>query len=229
MPLIESFVADLLHAGRMLRRSPVFTGVTVLVIALGTGAVTTIFSATNAMLLRPLPGVADARRLFGIDRKHRNGKEGMSASYGYYREIRDQTHAFDGVVAWNNLVLTITVGGAGSAAYANIVSGNYFTVLGVRPALGRFFRSDEDRTPLANPLLVISEGFWKSRFGGDSTVIGRTVTVNGHPFTIVGVAPAAFRGVYIPLKLDAWVPLMMAQQVWPWREQGNRGGLSVEP
>ena len=215
VPLIESFVADLLHAGRMLRRSPVFTGVTVLVIALGTGAVTTIFSATNAMLLRPLPGVADARRLFGIDRKHRNGKEGMSASYGYYREIRDQTHAFDGVVAWNNLVLTITVGGAGSAAYANIVSGNYFTVLGVRPALGRFFRSDEDRTPLANPLLVISEGFWKSRFGGDSTVIGRTVTVNGHPFTIVGVAPAAFRGVYIPLKLDAWVPLMMAQQVWP--------------
>jgi predicted permease len=218
---IESLLSDLRYAGRMLRKSPVFSVVTILVVALGTGAVTTIFSATNAMLLRPLPGARDASRLFSIDRKHRNGVEGMSASYPYYARIRDNTRSFDGVAAWNDLPLTVTTGDVGRLAYGNVVSGNYFSVLGVRPELGRFFAPDEDRTPLTNPVMVISDGFWRSAFGSDSTVIGRTVPVNGHPFTIIGVAPPAFRSVYIPLKSDAWVPVMMLPQLRPGHDLGD--------
>src|ERR1039457_1055324 len=151
---VESLLTDLRYAGRMLRKSPVFSVVVILVISLGTGAVTTIFSATNAMLLRPLPGARDASRLFSIERKHRNGKEGMSASYPFYEQIRDKTRSFDGVAAWNDLPLTVSIGGAGTLAYGNIVSGNYFSVLGVRPEIGRFFAPDEDRTPLTHPVMV---------------------------------------------------------------------------
>src|ERR1035437_2005358 len=97
---VESLLTDLRYAGRMLQKNPVFSLVSILVIALGTGAVTTIFSATNAMLLRPLPGARDASRLFSIDRKHRNGSEHMSASDPYYAQIRDRTRSFDGVAAW---------------------------------------------------------------------------------------------------------------------------------
>ena len=215
---VESFFTDLRYALRMLRKSPVFSLVTIFVIALGTGAVTTIFSATNAMLLRPLPGARDASRLFSIDRRHPNGKEGMSASYPYYEEIRDKSRSFDGVAAWNDIQLTVDIGGAGTLAYGNIVSGNYFSVLGVKPELGRFFAPEEDRTPLTHPVMVISDGFWRGTFGGDSTVIGRTVPVNGHPFTIIGVVPPSFRAVYIPVKSDAWVPAMMMSQLRPGHE-----------
>jgi predicted permease len=212
---IESFFTDLRYAARVLRKSPVFAIVTIFVIALGTGAVTTIFSATNAMLLRPLPGARDAAALFSIDRKHSNGKEGMSASYPYYEQLRDKSHSFDGVAAWHDLPLTVTSDGAGKLAYGNVVSGNYFSVLGVRPEIGRFFAPEEDRTPLTHPVMVISDGFWRSEFGADSSIVGKTVQVNGHPFTIIGVVPRTFRSVYIPLKSDAWIPLMMLPQLKP--------------
>lgn len=218
---MESFIADLSYAGRTLRKSPVFAFVVVLLVALGTGAVTTIFSATNAMLLRPLPGAANASRLFSVDRKHKNGTEGMSASYRYYTELRDRTHSFDGIAAWNEIQLTVATGGAGALAYGNIVSGNYFSVLGVKPELGRFFAPEEDRTPLTHPVIVISDGFWRSTFGADSAVIGRSVQVNGHAYTVIGVVPPSFRSIYIPLKSDAWVPLMMEPQLRPGFDLGD--------
>ncbi len=215
---VESFFTDLRYAGRMLRKSPVFSIITILVVSLGTGAVTTIFSATNAMLLRPLPGAANASRLFSIDRKNKKGDEGMSASYRYYKELRDKTRSFDGVAAWSEIPLTVSVGGTGTLAYGNVVTGNYFSVLGVHPELGRFFAPEEDRTPFTHPVMVISDGFWRSTFGADSGVIGRTVQVNGHPFTIIGVVPHAFRSIFIPLKSDAWVPVMMEPQLRPGRD-----------
>ncbi len=215
---VESFITDLRYAGRMLRKNPVFSIVTVLVMSLGTGAVTTIFSATNAMLLRPLPGATNAASLFSLDRKRKNSDDGMSASYRYYKEIRDKTRSFDGVAAWNEIPLTVSTGGAATLAYGNVVTGNYFGVLGVHPELGRFFAAEEDRTPLAFPVIVISDGFWRSTFGADSGVIGRVVQVNGHPFTVIGVVPPAFRSIFIPLKSDAWVPAMMEPQLRPGRD-----------
>jgi predicted permease len=224
---IESLFTDLRYAGRMLRKSPVFSLVTILVVALGTGAVTTIFSATNAMLLRPLPGARDARRLFSIDRKHVDGNQGMSASYPFYVYLRDRSKSFDGIAAWNDFPLTVSVNSVGTMAYGNIVSGNYFGVLGVRPELGRFFSPDEDRTPLAHAVLVISDGFWRTTFGADSGVIGRTVQVNGHPFTIIGVVPRAFRSVYIPLKSDVWVPVMMKPLLRPGHDLTDPSDISL--
>ncbi len=212
---VESFITDLRYALRMLRKNPVFALVTIAVVSLGTGAVTTIFSATNAMLLRSLPGVTDGSRLVSIDRKDRDLKGGVSASVPFLVNFRSRANDFSGIAAWSQLPLTVTIGGAGHAAYGNLVSGTFFTVLGVRPELGRLFTAEEDGAPLASAVMVISDGFWRSAFGADSTVIGRVVQVNGHPYTIIGVVSRAFRGIYTPLKSDAWVPLTMTAQLRP--------------
>lgn len=225
---MESIFADLRYAGRQLRKSPLFALVVVTLVALGTGAVTTIFSATNAMLLRPLPGATNASRLFSIDRKHRNGKEGMSVSYRYYAELRDHTRSFDGIAAWNQIQLTVSNGGTGALAYGNLVSGNYFSVLGVKPELGRFFAPEEDRTPLTHPVIVISDGFWRTAFGADSSAIGKTVKVSGHPYTVIGVAPPSFKSIYIPIKTDAWVPLMMEPQLRPGVDLGDAAETNLK-
>ena len=216
-----TLTSDLRFAARVLRKSPVFTVVAVLAISLGTGAVATIFSGINALLLRPLPGTSDASRLVAFDRRSPDFSEGASASYAFYSHLRDRTRTLQGVAAWSKASVSLGVGGEGNALYGNIVSGNYFAVLGVKPAVGRFFSPDEDRTPLTHPVVVVSHAFWTTRLGGDSSVVGRPVTVNGHPYTLIGVTPPGFRGVFTPLKVDAWVPLMMQAQVRPGRDLTN--------
>jgi predicted permease len=216
--MLATLTSDLRYAVRMLRKSPVFTLVAVLVIALGSGAVTTIFSGMNGLLLRPLPAATDPERLVAIERRGRGEDEGIQASYPYYAQLRDRTRTLDGVAAWSKASLAISSGGEGSAVYGNIVSGNYFSLLGVRPALGRFFLPEEDRTPLTHPVVVVSHAFWRTRLGADSAAVGRALLVNGRPYTLVGVAPEAFRGVFTPLVVDAWVPLMMQPHVRPNRD-----------
>jgi predicted permease len=216
--VLETLVTDLRFAGRMLRKSPVFAVIAVLVISLGTGAVTTVFSGMNAVVLRPLPGTSGGGRLVLFERRSPDFSEGISGSYAFYSHVRDRSRTLDDAAAWSKVSLSISAGGEGNAIYGNIVSGNYFSVLGARPALGRFFAPDEDRTPLTHPVIVVSHSFWESRLGADSSVIGRAVTVNGHPYTLIGVAPPGFRGVFTPLKTDAWVPLMMQAQLRPGRD-----------
>lgn len=219
--MLYSITSDVRLALRMLRKNPVFTVIAVLVIAIGSGAVTTIFSAMNALVLRPLPGTHGTERLVDIERRSADFSEGMSASYDYFRHLRERTRTLDGIAAWSKVSLTIADRGQGNAVYGNIVSGNYFSLLDVRPALGRFFAPDEDTTPLAHPVVVVSHGFWQSALGSDSGAIGRAVTVNGNPYTLIGVAPEGFRGVFSPLKVDAWVPLMMQQQLRATRDLDN--------
>ena len=216
--MLETFAHDLRFAIRMLRRSPVFTVVAIVIISLGCGAVTTIFSGINAVVLRPLPGTADPDRLFLFERRSRDFSEGVSGSYLYYRHIVENARTATGIAAWSKAALSIAVNGEGHAVYGNIVSGNYFSVLGERPVLGRFFVPDEDRTPLANPVLVVSHDFWERQLGADTAAIGRTVNVNGHPYTVIGVTTVGFRGVFSPLKVDAWVPLMMQAQLRPGQD-----------
>lgn len=216
--MLHSFTSDVRLALRMLRKNPAFTVIAVLVIAIGSGAVTTIFSAMNALVLRPLPGTHGTERLVDIERRSADYSEGMSASYDYYRQLRERTRTLSGIAAWSKVSLTIADRSQGNAVYGNIVSGNYFSLLGVRPALGRFFAPDEDATPLAHSVVVVPHGFWQSALGSDSSAIGRAVTVNGNPYTLVGVAPEGFRGVFSPLKVDAWVPLMMQQQLRATRD-----------
>lgn len=212
--MLETAMNDLRFAARVLRKSPVFTLVAVLCISIGSGAVTTIFSAMNALVLRPVPGAADGGALIRMERKRPGGKDGISASHAFYRYLRDRTHTLKGVAAWGKASLTVRVGDdPGVAVYGNFVTGNFFGVLGVRPVLGRFFLAEEDRTELTHPVIVVSEGLWRTRFGADPGVIGKSIGVNGHPYTIVGVAPAAFRGLDAPITTDAWVPMMMQAQL----------------
>jgi predicted permease len=217
--MLATLRTDLRFAARMLRKSPLFTAVAVLCIALGSGAVTTVFSALNAMVLRPLPGVDDATRLVRLERTHPGDDGSTSASYPYYEHLRDRARTVDGVAAWSKVSLTVRRGSEpATAIYGNFVSGNLFTVLGVRPALGRFFVPDEDRTELTHPVIVVSEGFWRTRLDADSGAVGQDLVVNGQRFTLVGVAPAAFQGLDAPIRTDAWVPIHMQRALRPGRD-----------
>lgn len=214
--MLETLTSDLRFAGRMLRKSPSFTLVAAAVIALGSGAVTTIFSAMNAMLLRPVPATADPARLVRVERVRPDRVDGvLSASMPYYEHLRDGARSLDGLIAWSKVPLTVSTREEGSAVYGNLVSGNFFAVLGVRPVLGRFFGADETRGEMASPVIVVSESFWRTRLGADSAAVGRTVSVNGNAYTLVGVAPAAFAGLDAPIRTDAWVPLAMTRQLRP--------------
>ncbi|MBA2604678.1 MAG: ABC transporter permease [Acidobacteria bacterium] len=213
--VVDSLAADLRVAGRTLRKSPVFTLVVVFVVSLGSGAVTTIFSAMNALLLRPPPGLTDPARLVSIQPARSDGSAAEQSSYAHYAALREGSKELEGIAAWGRVALTIAAGGSGTAVSGNMVSGNYFEVLGVRPALGRFFAPEEDRTPGSHPVIVLSHAFWTARLGGDAAAVGRMVVVNGTPFTIIGIAPRGFRGVYTGLQPDAWVPLMMQPLLRP--------------
>ena len=216
--MLSAIAADLLFATRLFRRSPAFTAISILCIALGSGAVTTIYSAVNSIVLRPLPGVTDGTRLVGLERRQADYREGVSGSYHYYDTLREAATTLADLAGWSKVDLSIGVDGAGYGVYGNIVTGNYFDVLGVRPALGRFFLPGEARAPGESPLVIVSYSFWRSHLAADAGAIGRTLTVNGHPYTLIGVTPPAFRGVFTPLKPDAWVPLTMQAELRPGRD-----------
>ncbi len=213
--LVATFLSDLRYGARMLRRSPVFTIVVVVVVSLGSGALTTVFSAMNALVLRPVPGVSGSDRLLTLSPIRSDGlllQQGSFADYGY---LRSRSHAASDVAAWGKVSLTIAGGGEGTTVWGNMVSGNYFDALHVRPYMGRFFSPDEDRAPLRHPVIIVSYSFWSSRLGGERDRIGRSILVNGNPFTLIGIAPREFRGIYTGIRADAWVPLMMQPLLRP--------------
>ncbi len=212
---VAALITDVRYALRMLRRSPVFTVVVTVVLALGIGAVSTIFSAGAAILYTPIAATTNPSRLVGIDRIEGGGTGGTQASYAYYTGLRDGTRALSGLAAWGKADLTISTNGAGRTVFGNLVSGNFFDVLGVRPYLGRFFLAEEDHTPNTHPVVVVSYDFWRTALGADSSAIGRQVGVNGASFTLIGVAPPRFHGVFSPIVASAWVPLMMVERIRP--------------
>ena len=216
--MLDSTRNDLRFAVRMLRKSPLFAVVAVVAISLGAGAVTTIFSAMNAIALRPVPGVTNGSRVVGLEFLRRDGKFELTGSYPAYAHLRDHSQTVSGVAAWSRATLSIAPRGGGGAVVAGgYTSGNYFSVLGIRPALGRFFLPEEDRTPLTHPVIVVSYAFWSTALGADSSAIGTTVNVNGHPYTLIGVAPNGFRGVITLIPVDGWIPIMMQGQLQPER------------
>ena len=206
---VSSAWSDARYAVRTLRRNPVFSLVVILVIAIGIGAITTIFAGANAYLFKPLPGTAEAEHLLQIDRVASNGGEGSQASFPYYQFLKKGTRTMSGLAAWSKVDLTISRGDLGRSAYGSIVSANYFSVLGVTPELGRFFLPGEDESPMANALIVVSHEFWSTQLGGDSSLVGKSIGVNGRPYTLIGVAPPSFVGVFTPLKTAGWVTLSM--------------------
>ena len=216
---ISSIAADLRYAGRMLRKSPVFTVVVVSVIAIGTGAVTTVFSAMNTLLFRPMPGTSGDTPLVMISRRDPAGTS-MSGSYPYVEHLRTRTRTLAGIAGLTKVSLNIQAGDNAIPAYGEMVTDNYFSLLGARPAVGRFFLPEEGRSPMTHPVVVLSHAFWQRWFAGDPAILGRTITVNGHPYTVIGVSSPEFRGVSAPIVSDAWVPVMMLNQLRPelnWR------------
>lgn len=198
---------DARYALRAFRRQPLFFGVAALVLALGTGAVSTIFSVANAIVLRPIPGARDASSLVEVGRTRPNRGGSLTASYPYYRYVATRAKSVEGLAAWGMTMVNLSTGGQGIAGLGNAVSGNYFSVLGVTPALGSFFSGTDDVILGREPVAVVSHAFWRRHLGGDSSVVGKTLRVNGRPLTILGVAPPRFTGVYPALRTDIWVPL----------------------
>jgi len=214
---MQTLWQDLRYGLRMLRRSPGFTAVAALSLALGIGANTAIFSVVNAALLRPLP-VKEPDRLVGLYRKIPQDRNHNRFSYPNYLDTRDRNQSFSGLAAYYFTPLNLSGGGQTERLWGKVVSGNYFSTLGVEFTKGRAFLPDEDRTPGAHPVAVVSHGLWQRRFGGDPNLIGNTVTLNGQGFTIVGVAPASFRGTEVGMAPDVWVPMMMQAQALPGRD-----------
>ena len=222
---MQALWRDIRHTARALRKAPGFTAVVVLTLALGIGANTAIFSLMDQVLLRSLP-VWEPSRLVLLDGPGAFQGRTMNAqtfSYPMYTDFRDRTQVFSGLLARFPSRMTLAWHGQSESVDGDLVSGNYFDVLGVRAAIGRVFNAADDRTPGAHPIVVLSYGYWQRRFGGDPAILNQSVTVNGHPMTIVGVTAPGFSGVSVGTSTDVMVPLMMKPQMTPtWNDLDNR-------
>ncbi|MGE5244971.1 MAG: ABC transporter permease [Betaproteobacteria bacterium] len=209
---MSTFLQDLRYGVRMLVKSPGFTLVAALSLALGIGANTTIFTLINAVLLNPLP-VKDPSALMAVyttDSRNRGGFANfLQTSPLNYHDYRDRNEVFSGLTAHQFLAVNISGGkGEPQQVFGEIVSGNYFDVLGAKPLIGRGFLPDEDRTPGAALVTVLGYGEWQKRFGGDPSIVGKTITVDGNAFTVIGVMPKGFKGTNAIGAPALWVPYM---------------------
>lgn len=208
----EATLHDVRFGLRMLRKNPRFTTVVVLSLALGISANTTVLCWIQNILLRPLPGVAKQEKLAAVITTH-GATTLETISLPNLQDQAKLKEVFDGILAWSDTpAARLTDNGQSEWIYGQQVTANFFDVLGVKPLLGRTFLSEEDGQPGGHPVMVINEGYWKRRFGGDADIIGRTVDLNRRSFTIVGVVPGVFHGTINGLKPDFWAPLTMCQE-----------------
>lgn len=213
---------DLRYAWRMLLKNPGFTAVAVLSLALGIGANTTVFCWIQNILLRPLPGVAKPEHLVVVTTTH-GATQWDTVSLPDLKDCRELRDVFAGIIGSQITPACLTLNGKARWIYGQIATANFFDVLGVKTALGRTFLPEEDQKPGANPVLVLSYGFWQGHFGGDPNVIGQTVELNRRSFTIVGVVPPDFRGTMSGLNFDFWAPLSMHNEVANFGSLIHRG------
>ncbi len=198
---------DVRYALRQLRRSPWFTATAVLMLALGICATSTALSWIEGTMLRPVPGARDTGRLVSIMRGTWNISPPPPFSYPDYRDLRDANRTFSGILGYHHEWATLTGGDSPQRIYAGQVSSNYFSVLGIQPALGRFFRPDEEARLGGVPYVVIGYSLWKTRFQGDPAVLGKSIEIQHQAFTIIGVAPQGFIGCMPAIREDIWAPL----------------------
>jgi predicted permease len=217
----RDFLYDLRFSARSFRRSPGFTAATLLSLALGIGATTAIYSLVDQVILHALP-IRDPARLVLVDWKGNQVGSGFGSwnlmSYPICRDLQQQTRFFDGVLCRAEIDVNLAAGGDPKPVAAEIVSGSYFSVLGIGPALGRVIEEADDAAPGAGPVVVLSNDFWQAEFGGAADVIGRKLLINQHPMTIVGVAAAAFHGVDVGVVPALWIPASMYAEAIPGAE-----------
>ena len=207
---MDSILRDIRYALRTLRKQPGFTAAVVVTLGLGIGASTAIFSLIDAALLRPLPFRESERVVFlwGVFGPER---EVRGASLPEAMEWREMSRTLSSLSVYSDVSLNLRIGDDARRLQGEIVSGNYFDVLGTKPHLGRGFLPEEDRTPDSHPVAIISDGLWKSTFAGDPSVVGSTISLNERAFTVIGVAPEGFRG--LSFTSDVWIPIQMATVV----------------
>ena len=197
---------DLRHTIRLLAKSPGFTLVAVLTLAIGIGVNTTAFSVINGLLLRPL-AVSHPDEITVLAAQQEGSQDFQPFSYPDYQDIRQQSDVFSDILAFRVSLVGLTVDGKGEHCVVSRVTGNFFSTAGIQPALGRLILPTEGQTPGADPVLVLGYGYWQRRFGGDKNIIGKQVQMDGHPVTIVGVVPKEFSGFYAFLNMDGYIPL----------------------
>ena len=206
---MNDLAQDLRYAMRQLRKSPGFTAVAVLTLALGIGANTAIFSRVNTVLFRPLP-VNDPGQLMTLSFRQPGNASTPVFSYLDYRDVRERAGAaFSDILAYRVGIDGLSANGQADRIMVHYVTGNYFTMLGVKPALGRLILPSEGQAPDADPVIVLGYSYWQTHFGGDRNVIGRRVLIDGHPVTIVGVAPQQFLSVQAVIDVQGYLPLGM--------------------
>jgi len=206
---------------RRLLRTPGFTLLATMCLALGLGSVITIFAIVNGLFLKPLPGIERPQELVTL---HFEGP----TSVPNLADVREASTFLAGVGAFSANLATVREADVAERILAAAVTGDYFGVLGTRPLVGRFFSDEEDGPPGAHPVAVVSHDYWQRRLGADAEALGRTVRVNGRPVSVVGVAPPGFLGTFTGFPVDVWVPLSMAEVVAPGFDPSDRAGGGLE-
>ena len=219
----SDFLMDLRYAVRTLRKSPGFTGVAILTLALGIGANAAVFTVINSLILNPLP-VDTISTLAAVNttqtKKAAQANDLQLLSFPNFRDLREKTYSFGSLAAHSNpTAVTMIDQDEPRRVFMELVTANYFDTLGLHPSLGRFFLPDEDAKPGAAAVAVLGYSAWLSRFGAIPDIVGKTIKLNNIPFTIIGVGPKNFKGLYAVFGPDLWVPSMMASQFLPSQQQ----------
>jgi predicted permease len=211
---MTSFWQDVRYSFRMIAKAPGFAAIAILTLALGIGANTTIFSWINSTLLNPVPGLASPSEVVSLTLS-KPGDNPFPLTYPDLETLRDGQQSFTGIAACNFAQMSLTGKSKPERVWGMVASANYFDVLGVRPILGRGFLPAEDEKPGGAPVAVISYRLWQTHFGANPNIVGQTIEINQHPYTIVGVTPAVFQGSQTGVRTEIWVPIMMEAQLNP--------------
>src|SRR5437899_173362 len=221
--LVETSWQDLRFAARMLRKNPSFTTVAVLTLALGIAANTTVLSWISATLLNPIPGVAHTSDLVTVMRGDRTDHPTPPFSYPDLRDLSERTQTFSGLLGYHDDYMSLTGVAKPERIYGALTTANYFDVLGVHPILGRAFLPEEGTLRAGAAVIVIGYAVWQNHFAGDPQIVGKTIQINRHPYTVVGVAPRDFTGCAPGLRTELWIPVSMDRDVWGFNRPDYRG------
>src|SRR5579864_4579261 len=208
---MDRLLLDLRLALRRLRQNPGFSFVAILTLALGIGANTATFSVINAILVRPLP-VERPSELVTVN-ETLGGNTFPSLSIPNYRDVRDRNTVLAGMAAYRMLPASLGLPGNSQRLWGNLVTGNYFDLLGVKPVRGRLLKPEDDRIPGGHPVAVLSYDCWRKHFGGDASVVNRVVKFNSMDFTVLGVAPQEFSGIELYYRPEVYFPMMMQKEL----------------
>jgi macrolide transport system ATP-binding/permease protein len=220
---MRTLLQDVQYGLRILRKSPGFTAIAVLTLAAGIGGNATVFSWIRAVILNPLPGVVRSGQMVAIETVMPGG-EYHTSSYPDYRDFRDQNHVFSSLIGFElvGVDMSILKQAPPERVWGLLTTENYFDALGVQAAMGRTFRVEPNQAPNSDPYIVLGYGLWQRVFGSDRNVVGRTVHINAHPFTVIGVAPPNFFGTIAGVDAQYWVPMMMQPVVLPGEDLKQR-------